>query len=66
MADDQSEVSGMMQMAGDDDVSEANLVNDLGGKATRAPVIKQRASDDLAHDLSALTASKGNDFFTAK
>lgn len=66
MADDQSEVSGMMQMAGDDDVSEANLVNDLGGKATRAPVIKQRASDDLAHDLSAITGSKGNDFFTAK
>lgn len=61
MADDKSEVSGMMQMA--DDVSDANLVNDLG-RATKAPVIQQKASDDDA--VTKVFGSAGNDFVTAK
>ena len=65
--DDQSEVSGMMKMA-EDDESDVNALQDLGGLATRAPVIKDRASDDSAHNLDSnlRPGSQGHDFQTAK
>ena len=43
-------------MAGDDNESDANIMNDLGSAVqTKAPVIKERASDDSAQELSTLT-----------
>ena len=64
MADDQSEVSGIMQQINDDEQSELTI-GDLG-TATKAPIIRDRASDDSVQDFTVTTGSAGHDFRSAK